>query len=142
MIYIIACGKEKSHHPIKARQMYTGSYFKSCLKYAESQSSDNIYILSAKYGLIELDEIIEPYDMLITDNDAVSVNYVRYQAINDNLLRKDITMLGGKKYVSFVSKIWESVNHPLKGGLFAQISWMSNEVNIVKAKQQMEMWQE
>ena len=32
------------------------------LKFAKSLNPDNIFILSAKYGLIDLDEEIEPYD--------------------------------------------------------------------------------
>jgi hypothetical protein len=42
--------------------LYQSDLFKKCLKYARSQSPDQIYVLSAKYGLLRLDEDISPYD--------------------------------------------------------------------------------
>jgi hypothetical protein len=139
-IYLVACGKEKVQHSIKARGMYTGSYFKACLKYAESQSNDGIFILSAKYGLVELEEIIQPYDLVIGDDGSVNTDYIKSQATEKGILYENIIVLGGKKYVKFIQKIWPNATCPLSGGLLSQISWMNKQVEIEKLKKQMELW--
>lgn len=58
MIAFISCVKTKQN---KAQDMYISDLFKKSLKYAK-QHADKIYILSAKYGLLKLDEIIYPYE--------------------------------------------------------------------------------
>lgn len=42
--------------------MYISALFQKNLHYAKSFNPNNIFILSAKYGLLELDEEVEPYD--------------------------------------------------------------------------------
>lgn len=42
-------------------------------------SDENIRILSAKHGLIKLDEIIEPYDVKMGDRESVSMDVLREQ---------------------------------------------------------------
>lgn len=140
MIFLVACGKEKVQHSIEARRMYTGSYFKACLRYAESQPNDGIYILSAMYGIVDLDEIIMPYDVLIGDSNSILHSDVINQAANKGLIHENVIVLGGKKYVNFAKKIWQNVSSPLEGGLLSQISWLNRQVAIEKMKKQMELW--
>lgn len=59
MIAFVGCVKSKKDHPCKAEEMYTSDLFKKSLMYAKK--ADKVYILSAKYGLVELDEVILPY---------------------------------------------------------------------------------
>jgi hypothetical protein len=54
-IVLVSCVKSKLSHPAKARDLYISTLFKSNLEYACRQNPDGIYILSAKYGLLELD---------------------------------------------------------------------------------------
>ena len=64
-IILISCGARKTKTAQKARDLYIGTYFRKMLKYAEylsKKSGAKIYILSAKYGLVELNEVIEPYE--------------------------------------------------------------------------------
>lgn len=61
-IALVACVKNKLDHPAKASEMYIGDDFKSWMEYAQSQA-DLIFIVSGKYGLLELDDIITPYDV-------------------------------------------------------------------------------
>ena len=46
----------------KAKDLYISSLFKLSLQYAKSLNVNDIYILSAKYGLLPLDQEIEPYE--------------------------------------------------------------------------------
>ena len=61
-IVLIPCVREKLNHKAKAQDLYIGPLFKKLLKYAKSLKPDKIFILSGKYGLLKLDEEIEPYD--------------------------------------------------------------------------------
>lgn len=60
-IALIACVKEKKGHPCTAIEMYEG-FFPSWLQHSERLKAEQVYILSGKYGILEPNEIIEPYD--------------------------------------------------------------------------------
>src|SRR5215831_6459040 len=60
-IAFIGCSKSKASDPCMAWQMYQGSLFQKTLAYCLSHH-DQVFILSAKYGLISTSQIIEPYD--------------------------------------------------------------------------------
>ena len=53
-------------HP--AARLYTGGYFKASLRLAKLIASDekSIFILSAKYGVVGLQERIEQYDLKLS----------------------------------------------------------------------------
>jgi len=58
---IITCGKNKADSGCLARDLYTGSFFKEAKKWAESTGLP-WFILGFKYGLIEPDQYMEPYE--------------------------------------------------------------------------------
>ena len=59
---LIPCSKSKMKAPAKARKLYTGAFFRKILRFSQEHYS-HVYILSAKYGLLDLDQIIEPYEL-------------------------------------------------------------------------------
>ena len=61
-IVLISCVKEKMPRRAKARDLYTSTYFKLNLKYARKLQPDDIFVLSAKHGLLSLEREIEPYE--------------------------------------------------------------------------------
>lgn len=62
-LLIISCGNLKREGSYKAEDLYIGLMFRKRLKFAKSlKNIHKIMILSGKYGLIDLDEIIETYD--------------------------------------------------------------------------------
>ncbi len=71
MNIFIACAKSKVNYPCEAQELYSASsIFNKRLRYAlnkrkELKEQVNIYILSAKYGLLNLDDKIAPYDMFL-----------------------------------------------------------------------------
>lgn len=66
MIAILSCGKSKQIVPAKAIDIYIGIVFRQKLKYVQSfYPNADIYILSAKYGIIPADLVIEPYDQMV-----------------------------------------------------------------------------
>ena len=69
-IALVACVKEKLNHSASAVEMYTGDSFKSWMSDAKANNVDHVYILSGKYGLLELNETIKPYDLNLGHQDA------------------------------------------------------------------------
>ena len=69
-IALVACVKEKLNHAASALEMYTGDSFKSWMSDAKANNVDHVYILSGKYGLLELNETIKPYDLNLGHQDA------------------------------------------------------------------------
>ena len=62
-IAILPCSQKKAKVSCSAGNMYKSSLFILRKRYSKDVlGCDKIYILSAKYGLIEENEIIEPYD--------------------------------------------------------------------------------
>ncbi len=69
-IVLIACASVKRHQRARAEDLYVSALFRGNLLYAKRRKPDAIYILSAKYGLLELDRVIEPYDTTLREVSA------------------------------------------------------------------------
>ena len=64
-IAVINCGSKKKDQACPAREMYEGgSLFRKMRDYVE-QTYDSYYILSGHYGLMEPNQIIEPYEDVV-----------------------------------------------------------------------------
>ena len=65
-VAVVGCGAKKAETPTCASRMYTSGFFSLKREYAEAVC-DDWYILSAEHGILEPDDVIEPYDTKITD---------------------------------------------------------------------------
>ena len=65
MIGIVACSKTKLRAAAPARVFYSSRLFKASRDYALVKCSST-YIASALFGLVELDDVLEPYDLTLT----------------------------------------------------------------------------
>jgi len=65
-VSFISCVKKKNQGKHKARHLYVSDFFKKSLSYCSSHH-DKVYILSAKYGLLDLDDTIEDYDLTLNN---------------------------------------------------------------------------
>jgi len=64
-IGLISCAKKKKAFSCQAQELYSeSSFFNYVLDYCQKHY-DKIYILSAKHGLIELNQKIKPYDLTL-----------------------------------------------------------------------------
>ena len=96
MIVFLSCGKTKAKHTCKACEMYQGDLFKKSFEYAKKLNPRKIYILSAKYKLLELDDIISPYELTLK----------KVEDINDFLKNTEQKIrLPKSKYFSFINGI-------------------------------------
>ena len=66
-IALISWSKLKTDRPCPARELYAPSrLFSLSYQYAR-RNADKVYILSAKYGLVEESAVIAPYDLTLAD---------------------------------------------------------------------------
>jgi hypothetical protein len=132
MIAIVACGSKKLDRPASARCLYTGPYFRACLAYAlKLAKAKDVFIISAKYGLVGLNDVIEPYDKKLGDPFSVTEFSLTAQAEQFGLLKAKVIVLGGKLYIGLCRKVWPKLEAPLegKGGLGKQIQWMKSQTD-------------
>lgn len=61
IVGLVSCSATKLPHPAPARELYVGPLCQLALRVSEREC-DQTFILSAKYGLVELDQVIAPYD--------------------------------------------------------------------------------
>lgn len=68
MIVFISCGKSKNKDAVIAKELYIGDLFNKSLKYARTLTTDNnIYILSANYGLLSLNDSVMYYEKTLNN---------------------------------------------------------------------------
>ena len=78
--------------------------------------ADVVLVLSARHGLVGLDEVIEPYDLRMGEPGAVGVEQLRRQAAAMGLLgHPDVVVLGGRRYVAAGRQVWPDARAPLEG---------------------------
>ena len=128
MIAFISCVKKKKMTPCAARELYSSDLFRKSLQYAEKHA-DKVYILSAKYGLLEPDDIIAPYEMTLKSMSvreqkrwAYSV-YQKFIAKGGNP-EESAVFLCGENYRKYLILKFPNARVPLKGLSFGnQLKW-------------------
>lgn len=70
---MVSCTKRKQNYPCKASEMYLPSnLFRKAYAYCK-KNYDQVAILSAKYGLLLPNDMIEPYDLTLNNMTAREV---------------------------------------------------------------------
>lgn len=128
-IALVSCTKIKANHPCSAREMYQSStLFKKATTYIELQDYDDWFVLSAKYGLLKQDDMIEPYDLTLNNmkvSERKEWSKLVLRQIED--LRIDISQIDfyvGLKYRQHLIPVLEEkgiiCNVPLQGKGFGE----------------------
>ena len=63
-LYLVSCVGQKLSVPAPAADLYTSAWFRKARSYV-AESGEPWFILSAKYGLVHPDKVIEPYDVTL-----------------------------------------------------------------------------
>lgn len=114
-LVIVGCGHKKAVDRGRrdAGLMYTGPYHLACRRAAAAWGG-HVSILSAKYGLLELEDVIAAYDLRIGQPGSVTVEQLRWQAHQYGLLNcSDVTVFAGKDYAHLVRQVWPHAFAPL-----------------------------
>lgn len=119
-IVLISCVSQKQSYPCRAEELYTSALFRKNLAYARSLHPDAVYILSAKYGLVGLDSVIEPYDLTLnnmsaTERETWAKGVLQQLGEVANLSVDHFTFLAGDKYRRHLLPHMASYDIPLEG---------------------------
>ena len=114
MIVFISCTKKKQDYPCKAREMYSASqWFRGGWKYAETLKPSKIYILSAKYGLLDPETTITPYNRTLSGAKINEVKrwskmvakQMKQAGVNFN---EQAVFICGKKYREYIKAMFKN----------------------------------
>jgi len=134
-IVLISCVSQKLSHKSKAKDMYISSLFKYNLKYAKSLNPDKIYILSAKYGLLDLNKEIEPYNLTLNTMKSGEIKDWAIKVLNQlnkvtDLQNDEFIFLAGEKYRKYLIPHISKYKIPLEGlKIGEQLKYLKEKVS-------------
>lgn len=115
-LIVVGCGARKRASAAPAADLYTGPYFSACMAAATAIAPrEDIVILSARYGLLALDEQAEPYDQTLGQPGAISARQLAGQAERRGLAGRPVTALCSARYAALLRQVWADVSTPLAG---------------------------
>lgn len=149
-IALIACCKSKdfSLDAQPAEKIYTGQLFRAQLAYARQRLPDEqIFILSAEYGLIALAHVIKPYERILS-----RMTHAQRVIWAGGVFRsfsiycpdaKTVWMMAGRVYREHLVEWFDRgvvgidvlQPHPAGLGYAQQVKWYQEQVNAVMPKQ-------
>ena len=132
-IALISCVSKKIKNKAKAEELYVSDLFKKNLAYARIMKYDNIYILSAKYGLLNLHDEISPYDvtlnhMNINEKKEWALNVIKKLKSLENIENTNFIFLAGENYRKYLLPEIKYYEMPMKGlGIGEQLKFLKEK---------------
>lgn len=133
MNIFISCVSQKRNVSCKAEEMYISELFKKSLSYAKTLNG-HIRILSAKYKVLELDDIIEPYNLTLNEMSEKDKRNWAKEVINQ-LQEKNVDFnektifLVGNNYRKYLLRYFSDYEIPLEGlPIGMQLSWYKSHL--------------
>jgi len=119
-VVLIACGNRKRGTATAAADLYVGSLFRYSLAYARSLKPNDIFVLSARHGLLSLDRIIEPYNETLNGKSSAEITAWADKTLNQlaklcDLEKDEMVVLAGDKYRKYLIPKMRNARIPLKG---------------------------
>lgn len=119
-IILISCASKKLNCKTNVQSLYISPLFRKSLKYAKSLHPDKIFILSAKHGLLRLDEDIEFYDKTLNKMHLNEIKEWAKRVISQLKTQVDIEnnefiFLAGDKYRKFLLPHLKHYTIPMLG---------------------------
>jgi hypothetical protein len=124
-IVLISCVKKKLPCRAKAQDLYISPLFRFNLQYARSLKPDAIYILSAKYGLVHLDQEIDSYNLTLNRMSESQKKAWAQKVLVDlhqkaDLVSDHFVFLAGLNYRKHLIPALHSYEVPLEGYSFGE----------------------
>lgn len=131
-VALIGCGKQKAARTCAARAMYRSPLFQAALRWAINHC-DVAFVLSAKHGLLALDQLIDPYDETLPRDAAARAAWGRrvgaqiVGAVGE--IEAEVVVLADERYEQAIhidDPEWEYHWHtPLAGlGIGERLAWL------------------
>ncbi len=137
-IVLISCASKKASSRSKAADLYLSALFKKNLSYARSLRPDEIFILSAKHGLLGLDKIVYPYNLSLNTMSSEEIQKWAGKVINQlkkvsDLEKDEFIFLAGENYRKYLVPSLKNYKIPLKGlGIGKQLRWLGKKTIIAQ----------
>jgi hypothetical protein len=135
-IALVGCSGPKLKVPAPARQLYT-SQFRATLALAERRHHV-VYVISAKHELVQLDQVIEPYDRTMADI-AKEWRVIWGIRVWDSILRRhqnvdrQVYIYAGKDYAKPIQRAGfhrAAFHEPLaKMQVGQRLQWLKQQLN-------------
>lgn len=127
-VVLVGCGDAKHSGVHRGRELYSSGYFTLKRRYAEEEG-DEWYILSAKHGVIEPDELIACYDKSIIDVDPDAWAEMVIDQLGDVSDARVIVLAGSDYLDPILSGLLRKagrVEIPTRGmGMIDRMKWLS-----------------
>ena len=133
-IILISCVSKKLNHKSKAQYLYVSPLFQKNLRYAKLLNPDKIFILSAEYGLLDLNREIEPYDKTLNKMSSNEIKEWANSVINQlqkvsDLDKDEFVFLAGNNYRKFLLPHIKNYKIPMFGlGIGKQLKWLTEKI--------------
>ncbi|HLC58603.1 MAG TPA: hypothetical protein VJI68_01970 [Candidatus Nanoarchaeia archaeon] len=133
-IVLISCANKKLLHKARAKDIYISSLFKMNLSFAKSFNPDKIFILSAKYGLLNLDKEIETYDKTLNAMNSVEKKMWAANVLEElrkvaDLNNDEFIFLAGENYRKYLINSLKDYKIPLEGlGIGKQLQYLKGKI--------------
>lgn len=120
LVGLVSCSKSKLGEAAPARELYSPSYvFRKSAEYVE-QHCDEWFVLSAKHGLVDPSDVLEPYDETLAgarkarrDEWAAEVREALKERYGGRPVK--FVLMAGRAYSGAVEGLEAEVEEPLKG---------------------------
>jgi hypothetical protein len=137
-IALVSCTKLKEEISCEAKKLYSKStLFNKAVSYIEERDYDDWYVISAKYGLLSKEKVIEPYDITLNKMNVTErkkwAESVFKGIVKINPIKIDF--YAGKKYREhLITPLINNgilVNVPLEGkGIGEQLSFYKRHMEV------------
>lgn len=129
-VVLISCVKTKATERKRCDELYLSDLFKKSLAYAHSLKPDRIFILSAKHGLVALDQELDPYDDTLNTMKVPQIKLWSNKVLDQlrqvaDLKADRFTFLAAEKYRRFLLPQLDQFEIPMKGlGIGRQLQFL------------------
>ena len=134
LVICLSCGKTKRGRTAAAKDMYVSALFTKMMAYAESLHPKKIYILSAKHGLLNLDDVIDPYEQALNNmptraRAAWAEGVLNKMSQEVDLKNDNFVFLAGMPYRENLVPHIHHYSVPMEGLTFGrQLQWLTGQL--------------
>lgn len=131
-VFLVSCVSQKRSEPALAKDLYVSALFTKARRYVEAGGGP-WFILSAKYGLVAPDQVLDPYNETLNKMGVAErrewAKFVQSQ-MDQQLPNADrVVILAGKRYreflMDYLTRRYRSVEIPMdRLKIGEQLHWL------------------
>ena len=129
-VVLLSCVRKKRNYRTKAEDLYISPWFNLALRYAKSLDPEKILILSAKHGVLDLEQEVDPYELSLRQLSNIDKRFWAervLEALNtySSVATTRYIIIAGEAYRKYLIPHLGNVDIPLKGlGIGKQLQKM------------------